>query len=49
MQLQGHQQAVALFQNYAQNGSDPELKTIAQQTLPTLQQHLQMAQKLPKA
>lgn len=49
MQLQAHQQAVALFQNYAQNGSDPELKSFAQQTLPKLQQHLQKAQGLPKA
>jgi putative membrane protein len=47
MQLQAHQDAVALFESYSQNGTDPELKTFAQQTLPTLQQHLDMAQKLP--
>jgi putative membrane protein len=49
MQLQAHQEAVALFQNYAQNGSDPVLKTFAQQTLPKLQQHLQEVQSLSKA
>jgi putative membrane protein len=47
MQLQGHQEAVSLFQNYAQNGDNPALKRWAQRTLPTLQDHLSMAQKLP--
>lgn len=46
MQLKGHQEAVALFQSYAQNGDDPALKHWAAQTLPQLQQHLAMAQKL---
>ena len=48
MQLQAHQEAVALFRNYAQNGDNAQLKQFAQQTLPTLQEHLQMAQQLPK-
>jgi putative membrane protein len=47
MQLQGHQEAVSLFQNYAQNGDNQALKRWAQRTLPTLQDHLSMAQKLP--
>jgi putative membrane protein len=47
MQLQGHQKAVSLFQNYAQNGDNRALKRWAQRTLPTLQDHLSMAQKLP--
>jgi putative membrane protein len=43
-QVTAHREAVNLFQNYANNGSDPQLKQFAQQTLPTLQNHLQMAQ-----
>ena len=41
-----HQQAIALFSREASSGQDPALKTLAQQTLPTLQQHLQLAQSL---
>jgi len=48
MQLQGHQKAVGLFQNYAQNGDNPQLKQFAQKTLLVLQHHLQMAQNLPE-
>jgi len=47
-QLQGHQQAVMLFTSESQNGKDAELKAFAGQTLPTLQQHLSMAQQLQK-
>jgi len=46
MQQQGHQDAVALFQSYAQNGDNLALKSWAAKTLPTLQMHLEMAQKL---
>jgi putative membrane protein len=46
MQQQGHEQAVSLFQNYSQSGDNPALKQWAGKTLPTLQMHLQMAQKL---
>ena len=48
MQLEGHQKTVSLFQNYAQNGDDAQLKQFAQKVLPELQQHLQMAQSLPQ-
>ena len=41
MQFTGHQEAVALFDSYAQNGDDPQLKQFAQQTAPTLHNHLQ--------
>ena len=41
MQFAGHQKAVALFDSYAQNGDDPQLKQFAQQTAPTLHNHLQ--------
>src|SRR3954463_9705444 len=41
MQLDGHQKAVALFESYAQNGDNAQLKQFAQQTAPTLREHLQ--------
>jgi len=41
-----HQQAVQMFQQEAQQGSNPDVKAFAQQSLPTLQQHLDMAQSL---
>jgi len=40
-QVDGHQKAVALFEGYAQNGDNAQLKQFAQQTLPTLRDHLQ--------
>ncbi|MDT7953933.1 MAG: DUF4142 domain-containing protein [Acetobacteraceae bacterium] len=46
MQVSAHQQTIDLFKNYAQHGSDQQIKQFAEQTLPTLQQHLQMAQNL---
>jgi putative membrane protein len=46
MQLKGHQEAVSLFQSYAQNGDNPKLKRWAADTLPKLQDHLAMAEKL---
>ena len=46
MQVSAHQQAVELFQNYADHGSDASLKQFASQTLPTLKDHLQMAQSI---
>ena len=45
-ELRDHQQDVALFRKEAQSGRDQALKEYAQKTLPTLQQHLQMAQGL---
>jgi putative membrane protein len=47
-QVQAHQEAVMLFTAESQNGKDADLKTFATQTLPTLQQHLSMAQQLSK-
>jgi putative membrane protein len=46
MQLKGHQQAVALFESYAHNGDNAALKRWAAQTLPHLQEHLALAEKL---
>jgi putative membrane protein len=45
-QISAHKEAVSLFQRYAKGGDNPELKQWASDTLPTLQQHLAMAQKL---
>jgi predicted outer membrane protein len=49
MQIQAHQEAVALFASYAQGGSNPAMRDFAQQALPSLQHHLAMAQRLPGA
>ena len=45
--VKDHEDAVALFKNEASAGSDAGLKTFAQQTLPTLEEHLRMAKELP--
>ena len=41
-----HQTDIAKFSAQAQNGSDPEVMAFAQETLPTLQAHLQHAQSI---
>ena len=47
-QLQGHEDAVKLFRDYAQqSGANPQLQQFAQKTLPILERHLEMARKLP--
>jgi predicted outer membrane protein len=46
MQVQAHQEAVALFASYAANGEEPSMRAFAQQTLPHLRQHLAMAKRL---
>lgn len=47
--VQDHHAAVALFQGEATNGSTPAVKGFAQKTLPTIQEHLKMAQQIAKA
>ena len=49
MQVEGHQKAVSLFDSYAQHGDNAELKQFAQQTLPTLREHLQMITQIQSA
>ena len=44
--VRDHQQDVADFQKEAQSGQNPALKAFARKYLPTLRQHLQMAQAL---
>lgn len=46
VQIQAHQQALALHQNYAQSGDVPALRTTAAQIVPVVQRHLSMAQAL---
>jgi putative membrane protein len=46
MQVSAHKDAVSLFERYAKGGDDAKLKDWAGKTLPALQHHLQMAQKM---
>ena len=46
MQLRAHRDAVTLFEAYAKNGEDSELKIWAGKTLPHLKEHLSMAEGL---
>ena len=47
-QVNAHNAAVMLFTSESQNGQDADLKKFAGDTLPTLQQHLTMAENLQK-
>jgi putative membrane protein len=40
MMVPGHRSAIKLFQQYATNGQDPDIKAFAEQTLPVLKEHL---------
>jgi putative membrane protein len=44
--VQGHKEAVAAFEKEAADGQNPKLKKAAQDALPTIQKHYQMAQYL---
>ncbi|HLH04344.1 MAG TPA: DUF4142 domain-containing protein [Bryobacteraceae bacterium] len=46
--LKDHRKDVSEFQMEAQNGQDPNIKQFAASTLPTLQEHLKMAEDLNK-
>ena len=39
-----HKETIALFQKESKSGSDADLKAFATKTMPTLQEHLKMAQ-----
>jgi putative membrane protein len=45
-QLKDHEMVISLFENESKNGKDEQLKAFATKTLPTLREHLQIAQKL---
>lgn len=46
MQVTAHRDAVNLFDQYAQNGDNQQLKQFAQQTLPALREHLQSVEQI---
>ena len=48
-QINAHQQALQLMQNYAAGGDLPALRTAASRAIPTIQMHLQQAQMLNTA
>jgi len=47
MMLSDHNKDVSEFEKESTKGADPDLKAFAAKTLPTLQQHLEMAKALP--
>jgi putative membrane protein len=47
-QVSGHKDAVSLFDRYSKGGDNPDLKEWVNKTLPTLRDHLKMAQDLDK-
>ncbi|MCQ4190436.1 DUF4142 domain-containing protein [Methylocystis suflitae] len=47
-QIDGHEKAVKLFESYAKNGQNPELKRWAHSAIPTLENHLRDAKALPR-
>jgi putative membrane protein len=47
MMLSDHTKDVSEFEKQSTKGTDPDLKAFAGKTLPTLQEHLQMARALP--
>lgn len=49
VQIQGHQQALMLFQNYATSGDVPAIRAAAGQAIPAIQMHLSQAQMLSVA
>jgi len=46
--VEDHQKDIAEFEKEAKSGTDPDVKSWAQNTLPTLRSHLTDAQSLPK-
>lgn len=46
--VKDHHKAVDLFEKEAQSGADPALKGFAEKTLPTLRDHLKMAEDLAR-
>jgi putative membrane protein len=47
--VNGHREAVAAFRAEARSGKDPDIKAWAEKTLPTVSDHLKVAQSLNKA
>lgn len=49
MQRMAHQEALAMYTAYVQNGTDPAMVAFAQSVIPHLQNHLSMSSRLPGA
>ena len=49
MMVSDHRKDVSEFEKQSTRGTDADLKAFATKTLPTLQEHLQMAESLPGA
>jgi predicted outer membrane protein len=49
MQRMAHQEALAVYTGYSQNGSDPAMVNFARSVIPHLQSHLAMSRSLPGA
>jgi putative membrane protein len=47
--VSGHQKAVQMYEQAAQSAQDPEIRAFAEEKLPTLREHLKLAQALPGA
>lgn len=47
--IKAHEKDIKLFEKAGKDLKDPELKSFASKTLPTLQEHLAMAKKLPQS
>lgn len=45
VQVQAHQEGIALFKGYSANGDNAELKSFAKKGVPILEKHLKMAEK----
>jgi putative membrane protein len=43
--VKDHEEDVEKFRQYTENGQDPDLKSFAEETLPVLEEHLQLARK----
>jgi putative membrane protein len=48
-QIKGHQQALRIFQAYASNGDNADLRSFAQNAVASLQRHLDQAEKLSES
>jgi putative membrane protein len=48
LQVEAHENAIDLFETYAENGENDDLKAFADEALPALREHLQQAQALAR-
>lgn len=47
--IKDHKNAIAMFEHQANEGKDADTKNFAKETLPTLKEHLKMAQEIAKS